>query len=53
MRQRNGLNGVPESIIKDGLPFNGTNSDILKFILPKQDGDSPSGLSENQKEDSY
>ena len=26
---------APECIVKDGLPFNGTKSDILKPILPK------------------
>ena len=42
--------GVPECFIKDGLPFNGTKSDILKSIAPKDDGEASNMQSENREE---
>ena len=42
--------GVPECFIRDGLPFNGTKSDILKSIAPKDDGEASNMQSENREE---
>ena len=45
--------GVPECFVKDGIPFHGTKSDILKSILPTSCNGDPSVSTDDQDGESF
>ena len=45
--------GVPECFVKDGIPFHGTKSDILKSILPTSCNGDPSVSTDDQVGESF
>ena len=44
---------VPECFLKDGIPFHGTKSDILKYILPTSCNGDPSVSTDDQDGESF